>query len=142
MVPGQVWEYSSEMQTNPTGSASGRYRVLRGGSGWSGARYCRVSFRRPWQPVRLLRPPPRFVPLVFLPGIPSCPLSSKAAGRSGPPSTACRRWKLWHRLPSYLFGLFAIFDYLNIYDINSTNTVSDSLWRRFQNRLSLPYAIS
>ena len=38
-------EYSSEMQTNPTGSASGRDRVLRGGGYWAVAEVCRVSLR-------------------------------------------------------------------------------------------------
>jgi formylglycine-generating enzyme required for sulfatase activity len=37
--------YSSSAQTNPTGPASGSYRVRRGG-GWStDARFCRVSYR-------------------------------------------------------------------------------------------------
>ena len=37
--------YSSSAQTNPTGPASGSYRVNRGGSWGYGARCCRVSFR-------------------------------------------------------------------------------------------------
>lgn len=42
----QDWygSYSSSAQTNPTGSTSGSYRVLRGGS-WLDTRYCRVSNR-------------------------------------------------------------------------------------------------
>ena len=37
--------YSSNSQTNPTGAASGSYRVSRGGSYYFGAGYCRVSDR-------------------------------------------------------------------------------------------------
>jgi formylglycine-generating enzyme required for sulfatase activity len=37
--------YSSTAQTNPTGAVSGSYRMLRGGSWYSTARYCRVSLR-------------------------------------------------------------------------------------------------
>ena len=52
-MSGNVWEwvqdwygsYSSESQSNPTGPASGSYRVRRGGSWGSGAGYCRVSLR-------------------------------------------------------------------------------------------------
>ena len=52
-MSGNVWEwcsdrygsYSSESQTNPTGSASGSGRVYRGGSSYDGADNCRVSYR-------------------------------------------------------------------------------------------------
>ena len=52
-MSGNVWEwcsdkygaYSSSSQTNPTGPSSGSYRVGRGGSWDSGARYCRASGR-------------------------------------------------------------------------------------------------
>ena len=52
-MSGNVWEwcqdwrgaYSSEAQKNPAGPQSGRGRVLRGGSFWSGAGNCRVSYR-------------------------------------------------------------------------------------------------
>jgi formylglycine-generating enzyme required for sulfatase activity len=37
--------YSSSAQTNPTGPASGSYRVCRGGSWYSSAGGCRVSYR-------------------------------------------------------------------------------------------------
>ena len=57
-MSGNVWEwcsdwhgsYSSNSQTNPTGAASGSYRVLRGGSYYSGAGDCRVSFRSYYTP--------------------------------------------------------------------------------------------
>ena len=38
-------DYMDEAQTNPTGSQSGRFRVLRGGSFWCRARDCRMSSR-------------------------------------------------------------------------------------------------
>ncbi|MGM9799865.1 MAG: SUMF1/EgtB/PvdO family nonheme iron enzyme [Muribaculaceae bacterium] len=43
----QDWygNYSSYSQTNPTGSGSGFYRVVRGGSWWTNERDCRVSYR-------------------------------------------------------------------------------------------------
>ena len=52
-MSGNVWEwcqdwkgsYSSASQTNPTGASSGSYRVLRGGSCRSIARFCRSSNR-------------------------------------------------------------------------------------------------
>ena len=52
-MSGNVWEwcldwsdsYSSSAQTDPTGAASGSYRVLRGGSWYNVATYCRVAYR-------------------------------------------------------------------------------------------------
>jgi len=37
--------YPTTAQTNPTGAATGSYRVIRGGGWGSSARYCRSAYR-------------------------------------------------------------------------------------------------
>ena len=52
-VHGNVWEwcqdwkgsYAADAQTDPTGPASGTYRVLRGGAWGIGAGHCRSAYR-------------------------------------------------------------------------------------------------
>ena len=46
--------YSSTSQTDPIGLTSGSYRVLRGGSWFSNAQYCRVSLRNYYTPSNRL----------------------------------------------------------------------------------------
>ena len=38
-------DYTSSSQSNPQGSSTGSHRVIRGGSWFTGAWYCRVSTR-------------------------------------------------------------------------------------------------
>jgi formylglycine-generating enzyme required for sulfatase activity len=54
-MSGNVWEwcqdwydenyYNNSPSTDPKGSVSGLYRILRGGGCYDYARYCRVSYR-------------------------------------------------------------------------------------------------
>ena len=50
----QDWygSYSSGAQTNPQGPTSGSHRVIRGGSWWCDARFCRVALRSGLSPGR------------------------------------------------------------------------------------------
>jgi formylglycine-generating enzyme required for sulfatase activity len=57
-MSGNVWEwcqdwkgdYPTGSQTNPTGPASGSYRVIRGGSWFNVPTYCRVANRIRYTP--------------------------------------------------------------------------------------------
>ncbi|MCM1042148.1 MAG: formylglycine-generating enzyme family protein [Bacteroides sp.] len=57
-MSGNVWEwcldrygsYDEDAVENPTGSASGSARVFRGGSWYNYAKYCRVAYRRCYNP--------------------------------------------------------------------------------------------
>jgi len=63
-MTGNLWElcwdwssstyYSSSPSNNPTGPASGSYRIKRGGGWINGASYCRVARRNNYDPFRYL----------------------------------------------------------------------------------------
>ena len=86
------------------------------------------ELQRPWLHIRLRRPPPRYVPLVFSAGPPILPTKIKRQAEAGRPAE--RQWSkaAQPRLAAdenagivsflILFCLITIFDYLNIYDIN------------------------
>jgi formylglycine-generating enzyme required for sulfatase activity len=58
-MTGNVWEwcsdwsgtYNSYSETNPTGASSGQFRVLRGGSWFGNAGYCRAALRFRFNPA-------------------------------------------------------------------------------------------